>query len=82
MDNAKGGTAGPTGTRRPRQGEAFWREMVMTWEASGLGVRRCLRRPKIEPRRGLCESDFRYEGCAACGRGTPAVAHCEDAVAP
>lgn len=39
MDNAQGGTARPTGTRRPRQGEAFWREMVITWEASGLGVR-------------------------------------------
>ncbi|WP_434667624.1 IS66 family insertion sequence element accessory protein TnpA [Paraburkholderia sp. A3BS-1L] len=52
MDNAKGGTAGPTGTRRPRQGEAFWREMVMTWEASGLGVRRFCRQ------QGLAVSTF------------------------
>ncbi|MFT0174962.1 IS66 family insertion sequence element accessory protein TnpA [Paraburkholderia mimosarum] len=52
MDNAKGGTAGPMGTRRPRQGEAFWREMVMTWEASGLGVRRCCRQ------QGLAVSTF------------------------
>jgi hypothetical protein len=31
------------GTRRPRQGEAFWREMVTTWKASGIGARRFCR---------------------------------------
>ena len=40
MDDAAGETAVPTGARRPRQGEAFWHEMIMAWTASGLGVRR------------------------------------------
>jgi hypothetical protein len=40
MDDATGETAVPTGARRPRQGETFWREMVMAWTASGLGARR------------------------------------------
>jgi len=31
------------GTHRPRQGEAFWREMVTTWKASGIGARRFCR---------------------------------------
>jgi hypothetical protein len=31
------------GTRRPQQGEAFWREMVTAWKASGLGARRFCR---------------------------------------
>ena len=39
MDDTTGETAVPTGARRPRQGEAFWREMVMAWTASGHGVR-------------------------------------------
>jgi hypothetical protein len=38
MDDTTGETAVPTGARRPRQGEAFWREMVTTWTASGLGA--------------------------------------------
>lgn len=38
MDDTTRETAVPTGVRRPRQGEAFWREMVMTWTASGLGA--------------------------------------------
>ena len=29
-DEASDGTAAPTGARRPRQGEAFWREIVST----------------------------------------------------
>jgi hypothetical protein len=43
MDDATGETAVLTGARRPRQGEAFWREMVVTWTASGLGARRFCR---------------------------------------
>jgi hypothetical protein len=39
MDDTTRETAVPTGARRPRQGEAFWREMVMAWKASGLGAR-------------------------------------------
>lgn len=31
------------GTRRPRQGEAFWSEMVAAWKASGVGARRLCR---------------------------------------
>ncbi len=31
------------GTRRPRQGEAFWGEMITTWKASGIGARRFCR---------------------------------------
>ena len=37
MDDATGESV-PTGARRPRQGEAFWREMVMAWTTSGLGL--------------------------------------------
>lgn len=33
-------TAEPSTARRSRQGEAFWREMVMTRKRSGLGARR------------------------------------------
>ena len=40
MDDTMGETAVRRGARRPRQGEAFWREMIMAWTASGLGVRR------------------------------------------
>ncbi|WP_341317482.1 hypothetical protein WN982_40135 [Paraburkholderia sp. IMGN_8] len=43
MDDATGETAVPTGVRRPRHGEAFWREMVMAWTASGVGARRFCR---------------------------------------
>jgi hypothetical protein len=39
MDDTTGEAAVPTGARRTRQGEAFWREMVMAWTASGLGAR-------------------------------------------
>jgi transposase-like protein len=42
MDDATG-EAIPTGARRPRQGEAFWHEMVMAWATSGLGLRRFCR---------------------------------------
>ena len=52
MDDATGETAVPTGARRPRQGEAFWREMVVAWTASGLGTRRFCRE------RGLAVSTF------------------------
>jgi hypothetical protein len=40
------------GTRRPRQGEAFWGEMVTTWKASGIGTRRFCRE------QGLAVSTF------------------------
>ncbi|CAE6722885.1 IS66 family insertion sequence element accessory protein TnpA [Paraburkholderia nemoris] len=40
------------GTRRPRQGEAFWGEMVTTWKASGVGARRFCRE------QGLAVSTF------------------------
>jgi hypothetical protein len=49
MDDA---TGVETAVRRPRQGEAFWREMVMAWKASGLGVRRFCRE------QGLAVSTF------------------------
>ena len=52
MDDAAGETAVPTGARRPRHGEAFWREMVVAWTASGLGTRRFCRE------RGLAVSTF------------------------
>jgi len=40
-ENIKAATA--MGTRRPRQGEVFWGEMVTTWKASGVGARRFCR---------------------------------------
>jgi hypothetical protein len=40
------------GTRRPRQGEAFWGEMVTAWKASGIGARRFCRE------QGLAVSTF------------------------
>ena len=48
--NIKAATA--MGTRRPRQGEAFWGEMVTTWKASGVGARRFCRE------QGLAVSTF------------------------
>jgi sarcosine oxidase gamma subunit len=51
MDDATG-EAVPTGARRPRQGEAFWREMVMAWTTSELGLRRFCRE------QGLAVSTF------------------------
>ncbi|MEM5438746.1 hypothetical protein [Paraburkholderia diazotrophica] len=41
MDHAMGGTAAPAHARRSRQGETFWREMVMTWETNGLRAPLC-----------------------------------------
>jgi hypothetical protein len=49
-ENIKAATA--MGTRRPRQGEAFWGEMVNTWKASGIGARRFCRE------QGLAVSTF------------------------
>ena len=49
-ENIKAATA--MGTRRPRQGEAFWGEMVTTWKASGIGARRFCRE------QGLAASTF------------------------
>jgi hypothetical protein len=49
-ENIKAATA--MGTRRPRQGEVFWGEMVTTWKASGIGTRRCCRE------QGLAVSTF------------------------
>ncbi|MBC8742974.1 hypothetical protein F6X40_41720 [Paraburkholderia sp. UCT31] len=51
MENTTGETV-LTGTRRPRQGEAFWREMVMAWKGSGLGERHFCRE------QGLAVSTF------------------------
>ncbi|SAL87212.1 hypothetical protein AWB68_08318 [Caballeronia choica] len=42
-DDVMGRTAVRTGARRPRQGEAFWREMVAAWKTSGVGTRRFCR---------------------------------------
>jgi hypothetical protein len=52
MDHATGETAVPRGARRPRQGPAFWREMIVAWTSSGLGARRFCRE------RGLATSTF------------------------
>jgi transposase-like protein len=41
-----------TRARRPRQGEAFWREMVAAWKMSGVGTRRFCRE------QGLAVSTF------------------------
>ncbi|WP_454824730.1 IS66 family insertion sequence element accessory protein TnpA [Paraburkholderia xenovorans] len=49
-ENIKAATA--MGTRRRRQGEAFWGEMVTTWKASGIGARRFCRE------QGLAVSTF------------------------
>ncbi|KAE8756946.1 hypothetical protein FSO04_26245 [Paraburkholderia madseniana] len=49
-ENIKAATA--MGTRRPRQGEAFWGEMLTTWKASGIGARRFCRE------QGLAVSTF------------------------
>jgi hypothetical protein len=49
-ENIKAATA--MGKRRPRQGEAFWGEMVTTWKASGIGARRFCRE------QGLAVSTF------------------------
>ena len=51
MDDATG-EAVSTRARRPRQGAAFWREMVMAWTTSGLGLRRFCRE------QGLAVSTF------------------------
>ncbi|WP_029971025.1 IS66 family insertion sequence element accessory protein TnpA [Paraburkholderia graminis] len=42
-DDAVGGAAVRMRARRPRQGEAFWREMVAAWKISGVGTRRFCR---------------------------------------
>jgi hypothetical protein len=42
-DDAVGRAALRTRKRRPRQGEAFWREMVAAWKMSGIGTRRFCR---------------------------------------
>jgi hypothetical protein len=35
MDDTTGEATVAKGARRPRQGEAFWREMIGAWKASG-----------------------------------------------
>ncbi|MBC8642944.1 hypothetical protein IAG25_39965 [Caballeronia sp. EK] len=42
-DDAVGRAAVRMRARRPRQGEAFWREMVATSKISGVGTRRFYR---------------------------------------
>ena len=49
-ENIKAATA--MGARRPRQGEAFWGEMVTAWKAGGIGARRFCRE------QGLAVSTF------------------------
>ncbi|CCD39200.1 unnamed protein product [Candidatus Paraburkholderia kirkii UZHbot1] len=51
-------------TRRPRQGEACWREMVEAWRASGVGARCFCRAP------GLAVSTFRIVAQKVRRRGT------------
>src|SRR5438105_11618935 len=51
-DDAVGGAAVRMRARRPRQGEAFWREMVAAWKISGIGTRRFCRE------QGLAVSTF------------------------
>jgi hypothetical protein len=51
-DDAVGRAAVRTRARRPRQGEAFWREMVAAWKMSGVGTRRFCRE------QGLAVSTF------------------------
>ena len=51
-DDAVGRVAVRTRARRPRQGEAFWREMVAAWKMSGVGTRRFCRE------QGLAVSTF------------------------
>ncbi|GAB5097615.1 MULTISPECIES: hypothetical protein [unclassified Caballeronia] len=46
-DDAVGRAAARTRTRRPRQGEAFWREMVAAWKMSGVGTRHFCREQGI-----------------------------------
>jgi hypothetical protein len=51
-DDAVGRPVVQTHARRPRQGEAFWREMVAAWKMSGVGARRFCRE------QGLAVSTF------------------------
>lgn len=51
-DDVMGRAVVRTGARRPRQGEAFWREMVAAWKMSGVGTRRFCRE------QGLAVSTF------------------------
>ncbi|WP_414143608.1 IS66 family insertion sequence element accessory protein TnpA [Burkholderia stagnalis] len=53
-------------TRRPRQGEAFWREMIEASPASGVGARRSCRE------QGLAVSTFGvWRKTSACDRHGP-----------
>ena len=54
MENATGVDAA---TRRPRQGEAFWREMVVAWRASGLGARHFCREQGLDAAFVVAHSD-------------------------
>ena len=51
-DDAVGRAVVRRRARRPRQGEAFWREMVAAWKVSGVGTRRFCRE------QGLAVSTF------------------------
>nr|WP_158447296.1 hypothetical protein [Paraburkholderia sp. BL8N3] len=51
-DDAVGRAVVRTRARRPRQGEAFWRETVAAWTMSGVGTRRFCRE------QGLAVSTF------------------------
>jgi hypothetical protein len=47
MEDENINAATAIGTRRPRQGEAFWREMVAAWKASGIGDLRFCREQRL-----------------------------------
>jgi hypothetical protein len=53
-DDAVGRAVVRRRARRPRQGEAFWREMVAAWKVSGVGTR-CFCREQ-----GLAVSTFGF----------------------
>jgi hypothetical protein len=66
MDDTTGEAAVATGARRPRQGEAFWREMLVAWKASGLGARHfCLEQGLAVSTFGLWRKKLSVEACAA-----------------
>jgi hypothetical protein len=69
MDDPTGETAVSTRARRLRQGEAFWREMVVAWTASGLGARRFCRE------RGLAVSTSAYSARSSRARHGRRRAH-------
>ncbi|MFM0438515.1 hypothetical protein PQQ84_18800 [Paraburkholderia strydomiana] len=60
-DDVMGRAVVRTGARRPRQGEAFWREMVAAWKMSGVGTRRFCREQGLAVSIGLWRKKFTGE---------------------